>query len=275
MRMRKSSQSKPIPLLTTRPAEDEEEEEEPSSSSKRKLQMVTTSPFKLPDGWSVQEKRRPLSNSCNPGQIDRYYYEPDTGLKFRSLAAVQRYQTEGQIDTRTIRSKPGSECTIQNTPSTNRNTSSFLLPDDWEIEEKRRYNSAAVDKTYIEPGTGQRFRSLRAAERYLTGANEYTSLKPLLSPGSGRQKMKSSGDIQYQKVVSSSAKINISGENDRPSMLNFGIPPAKVNWVLGGTGGSMWNPFMEDSKVPDSVKQKWSETFVSAIYGGNISAPSF
>ncbi|BFG34212.1 hypothetical protein CerSpe_204860 [Prunus speciosa] len=283
MRMRKSSQSKPIPLLTMRPAEDEEEEEEePSSSSKRKLQMVTTSPFKLPDGWSVEEKRRPLSNSCNPGQIDRYYYEPDTGLKFRSLAAVQRYLTEGQIDTRTIRSKPGSECTIQNKLSTNRSTSSFLLPDDWEIVEKQRYNSAAVDKTYIEPGTGQRFRSLRAVERYLTGANEYTSLKPLvptnkssLSPGSGRQKMKSLGEIQYQKVVSSSSKINISGENDRPSKLNFGIPPAKVNWVLGGPGGSMWNPFMEDSKVPDSVKQKWSETFVSAIYGGNISAPSF
>lgn len=87
--------------------------------------------------------------------------------------------------------------------------------------------------------------------------------------------MKILGGIQYQKVVSSSAKKNISGENDRPSMLNFGIPTAKVNWVLGGTGGSMWNPFMEDSKVPDSVKQKWSEIFVSAIYGGNISAPSF
>lgn len=38
---------------------------------------------------------------------------------------------------------------IQNKLSTNRNTSSFLLPDDWEIVEKRRYNSAAVDKVPV------------------------------------------------------------------------------------------------------------------------------
>lgn len=94
-----------------------------------------------------------------------------------------------------------------------------------------------------------------------------------LSPGSGRQKMKSLGEIQSQKVVSSSLTRNISGANDRPSKLNFGRPPAKVKWVLGGPGGCMWNPFMDESKVPDSVLQKWSETFVSSLYGGNIGAP--
>lgn len=35
-------------------------------------------------------------------------------------------------------------------------------------------------QTYIEPGTGQRFRSLRAVERYLTEGNENTPLKVLM-----------------------------------------------------------------------------------------------
>lgn len=86
--------------------------------------------------------------------------------------------------------------------------------------------------------------------------------------------MKSLGEIQSQKVVSSSLTRNITGANDRPSKLNFGRPPAKVKWVLGGPGGCMWNPFMDESKVPDSVLQKWSKTFVSSLYGGNIGAPS-
>lgn len=75
-----------------RPAEDEEEEEEePSSSSKRKLQMVTTSPFKLPDGWSVEEKRRPLSNSYNPGQIDRVSFSLSRSKLVQSVNACTMY----------------------------------------------------------------------------------------------------------------------------------------------------------------------------------------
>lgn len=93
-----------------------------------------------------------------------------------------------------------------------------------------------------------------------------------LSPGSGVQKMNNLGEILSQKVISSSVKRNISGEYDR---LSKPIPPAKVNWVLGGPGGNMWNAFMDDSKVPDSVKQKWSEIFVSSVSGASVSVPRF
>ena len=36
---------------------------------------------------------------------------------------------------------------------------------------------------YIEPGTGQRFRSLVAVDRYLTQANENTATPKALKPG--------------------------------------------------------------------------------------------
>lgn len=95
-----------------------------------------------------------------------------------------------------------------------------------------------------------------------------------LSLCSGDQKIKSLPDVQSQKVVSTPLDINISGESDRPSKLNLGRPPVKVNWVLAGRGGNMWNPFMDDSEVSGCVKQKWFETFKSSMYGGNISPPS-
>lgn len=67
----KSSQSsKPIPLLTLRAGK---KEEEPSSRSESQLQLVTTTatPFRLPDDWSVEEKRRPFRNTSSPGRIDK------------------------------------------------------------------------------------------------------------------------------------------------------------------------------------------------------------
>lgn len=94
-----------------------------------------------------------------------------------------------------------------------------------------------------------------------------------ISSGSCHQKTKSSAESEPQNVGSSSLKRNISGENDRPSELNFGRPPAKVKWVLRCPGGNMWNPIVDDSKVPDSVKQSWSESLKSSLSGGNISAP--
>ncbi|XP_070675004.1 methyl-CpG-binding domain-containing protein 7-like isoform X2 [Malus domestica] len=239
-----SSQSEPIPLLTIRPGEEGEEPR--SSGRKRQLQLQLVTPsrsFKLPEGWLVEEKPRPPSSS-RPGHT--------------------------HIDKVLI------------TPRTRRTSSSFVLPDGWEVEEKPRSNinySGYVDRYYIEPGTRKRFRSLLSVERYLTEANEDAPLKALmpankssLSPGSGFQKMNNLGEILSQKVISGSVRRNLSGDYDAPSNPS---PPAKVNWVLGGPGGNMWNAFMDDSKVPDSVKQKWSETFVSSVSGENVSVPRF
>lgn len=49
----------------------------------------STSPFTLPDGWIVEEVPRKSGD-----HIDRYYYEPGTGQKFRSLVSVQKHLSE-------------------------------------------------------------------------------------------------------------------------------------------------------------------------------------
>nr|POF02937.1 isoform 3 of methyl-cpg-binding domain-containing protein 7 [Quercus suber] len=58
-----------------------------------------------------------------------------------------------------------------------KSTSHSKQPDDWVIEEKPRSNAnyaGIIDKYYIEPGTGQQFRSLVTVERYLTQAYSNT-----------------------------------------------------------------------------------------------------
>ncbi|GFP82355.1 methyl-cpg-binding domain-containing protein 7 [Phtheirospermum japonicum] len=45
--------------------------------------------FNLPDGWIVEEVPRRYN-----GWADKYYYEPETGRKFRSLVAVERHLAE-------------------------------------------------------------------------------------------------------------------------------------------------------------------------------------
>ncbi|KDP44194.1 hypothetical protein JCGZ_05661 [Jatropha curcas] len=46
-------------------------------------------PFELPDGWVVEQRRRPRN-----GRFDKCYIEPGTGKRFRSLTSVERYLTE-------------------------------------------------------------------------------------------------------------------------------------------------------------------------------------
>ncbi|KAK4370432.1 hypothetical protein RND71_009907 [Anisodus tanguticus] len=52
---------------------------------------TSVSSFKLPPDWGVEEV--PRSNSCH---VDKYYYEPETGLKYRSLREVER-RLNGEI----------------------------------------------------------------------------------------------------------------------------------------------------------------------------------
>ncbi|KAL4558264.1 hypothetical protein LXL04_036462 [Taraxacum kok-saghyz] len=49
----------------------------------------SVSPFHLPDGWVVKEVPR-----VSGGYADKYYFEPGTGLMFRSLVAVEKHLEE-------------------------------------------------------------------------------------------------------------------------------------------------------------------------------------
>lgn len=50
---------------------------------------ANTLPYDLPDGWVIEEVPR-----RDGSLVDKYYYEPETGLKFRSRIAVQKYLAE-------------------------------------------------------------------------------------------------------------------------------------------------------------------------------------
>ncbi|KAI3489963.1 hypothetical protein L1887_45878 [Cichorium endivia] len=59
------------------------------SSRKKIVSSGKMLDFELPDGWIVEEVPRKSGD-----HIDRYYYEPGTGQKFRSLIAVQKHIAE-------------------------------------------------------------------------------------------------------------------------------------------------------------------------------------
>ncbi|KAL6195647.1 hypothetical protein ACLB2K_031265 [Fragaria x ananassa] len=294
-RRRRSSAPEPLPLQVVTPVKEEEKDDP------RKIwQLVTAASasarFGLPDGC--------ISLSLTQ---DRSFFP---------LVAVRRYLTGGQVARQATADKQvtvekqatvDKRATMQITPYTTRCSPSFGLPDGWKIEKKPRINTtySDSDKYYIEPGTGRRFRSLVAVERYLAEENEHTPLQALIpankltvSSGSSGQKKK----IQSGKIVSknsshsndcnstlnasrlntysspaehfSSPQKEFPPENSRTSHLNSSSRPT-IKWVLVDRGGNEWNPFMDDSMVADSVKQKWSEIFKSTIYGENIKPPIF
>ncbi|KAH6766184.1 methyl-CPG-binding domain 7 [Perilla frutescens var. hirtella] len=60
-----------------------------NARSKNHLAVVRAAPSILPDGWIVEEIPRSYMNFT-----DKYYYEPESGQKFRSLVAIERYLAE-------------------------------------------------------------------------------------------------------------------------------------------------------------------------------------
>uniref|UniRef100_A0A2K1Z1T9 MBD domain-containing protein n=1 Tax=Populus trichocarpa TaxID=3694 RepID=A0A2K1Z1T9_POPTR len=168
----------------------------------------------------------------------------------------------------------------------------FKLPNDWVVvrrcRSKRGNRRSHNDKYHYEPGTGQRFCSLISIQKHLSGETS-KSAKPgnkkkiqidpyifksrsLFDLPNGwivekkpRKNMECAGIIDKPSKSSSSQKEHVSRKKVETSMLDPSSIPAKIKWVLSGPGGIVWNPFMDDSLVPEFIKQKWSETFVFSI----------
>ncbi|KFK27523.1 hypothetical protein AALP_AA8G394200 [Arabis alpina] len=194
----------------------------------RSLEYASKS-FRLPaKGWTIEEY--PRKNSYH---IDKYYVERSTGKRFRSLVSVERYLNES-----------GNHADHQQPMLLQYhrvNSKDFSLPDGWIVEEKPRINSTHVDKTYIEPGTGNKFRSMAAVKRYLEATGNSTL--DLVS-------------------MEHSERLSLTGFQAEVIDPN---PPKKVKWVLTGSDGNTFTANMSGSDVSSSVKQKWSEAFVSLI----------
>ncbi|CAL5200195.1 unnamed protein product [Lathyrus oleraceus] len=234
----------------------------PTTSTGRELTIMTPSRFKLPDEWLVQRRRR----ISNPDHVDKYYIEPHTGHKFRSLISVRRYlngDTRDYLPTGRMISE-------------NKNT----LPDDWLVQQRRRIsNPNHIDKYYIEPHTGQKFRSLISVKRYLNEeTRDYLPTERMILENKNTACIKSRTKQKFRPVRD--FEEDSIGENacrDTPKDFkrthywkkiktgedDITRPPIKVRWVLSGPG--IWNPFLNGSIVPASEKTKWSEEFSISI----------
>nr|XP_009782300.1 PREDICTED: methyl-CpG-binding domain-containing protein 7 isoform X1 [Nicotiana sylvestris] len=239
-----------------------------------------SSSFKLPPGWGVQEV--PRSDGC---RVDKYYYEPGTGLKFRSLREVER-RLNGEIyaprsRALIVRHNQASSSVSRKmvvyggkivrmdeeqlnqwaiVPSRSAATLPYELPDGWVIEEVPRRDGSFVDKYYYEPGTGLKFRSRIAAQRYLAEMREDVPLSATLEELKENKPLSKMFKLHHQAKKSVPCKRNISREDLQKS--SFLSPPAKVNWVLSSPKGDGWDPFIAGTPIPDSVKQQWTKRFM-------------
>ncbi|WZZ21692.1 hypothetical protein YC2023_123079 [Brassica napus] len=199
--------------------------------------------FRLPKGWIVEEFPR-----LNSYHIDKFYVERKTGYRFRSLVSVERYLKD-----------PGKLADKQPMRlEYNRGRSrDFSLPDGWIVEGKPRSNSSQIDKTYIELGTGNKFRSLAAVERYLNGTDD--SVNSMVPSGRLSRYYEPGLMVFFFQIL---ANPNRTGFQ---TVVVDENPPEKVKWVLNGPGGNMFSAHVSGSVVSSSVKQTWSEAFVSLI----------
>ncbi|KAJ6309802.1 hypothetical protein OIU76_014692 [Salix suchowensis] len=183
----------------------------------------------------------------------QYYCEPGTGQRFHSLICIQK-----RLSGETSRSgKPGnkriceflyflillwwtasnSRLEIQNVPYIFKSRSLFDLPNGWVVERKPCKNidyAGIIDKHYNELETGKLFRSL----------------SPFESSGSRKE--------------------HVSSKKVETAMLDPSSIPAKIKWVLGGPGGIVWNPFMDDHLVPGFIKQKCINTMAFGLNGHRL-----
>ncbi|XP_011041948.1 PREDICTED: methyl-CpG-binding domain-containing protein 7-like [Populus euphratica] len=184
----------------------------------------------------------------------QYHYEPGAGQRFCSLISIQKH-----LSGETSKSaKPGNKKNIQIDPYIFKSCSLIDLPNGWIVEKKPHDNmdyAGIIDKHYFEPETRKRFRSPSSVEKYLTEGKEHIATLEALK----------AGDNFIPSKSSSSQKEHVSRKKVETSMLDPSSIPSKIKWVLSGPGGIVWNPFMDDSLVPEFIKQKWSETFVFSI----------
>ncbi|XP_024032174.1 methyl-CpG-binding domain-containing protein 7 isoform X2 [Morus notabilis] len=184
----KSPPLKAVPLQMVTPRKDDE------SSDHHKVGSTSTpAGFKVPDDWLVEEIPRACCPS-NPRRVDRYYIEPKTGKKFRSVPEVKRYLMDGNTDafTSEVSNEAGNKSDMQITPLITWSTSDFVLPDGWRIEEKPRSSGmyrGMVDKYYIESKTGKKFRSMAAVKRYLTDGETNMSVPEVSKEASDKSDM--------------------------------------------------------------------------------------
>nr|XP_043637763.1 methyl-CpG-binding domain-containing protein 7-like [Erigeron canadensis] len=155
-------------------------------------------------------------------------------------------------------------------PTSVSSRSSFKLPEGWVVEEAPRRSGNYVDKIYHEPGTGQKFRSLLAVQRYLAYLEDNSPLSVVLEEIK-ENNLPLSKAFKLSSCIKNcgsynSWKTNLSRKEKSSTSAS---PPDRVNWVIAGRADT-WNAFADETLVVDSVKQQWRNAFMMAINTKNI-----
>ncbi|CAI8592365.1 unnamed protein product [Vicia faba] len=247
-----------------------------TTSRGKQLKMITPSRFNLPDDWLVQQRRR----ISNPDHIDKYYIEPGSGQKFRSLISVRRYldgETRDYLPTERMITENKNTLFLDNKPNSGK------LPDDWVVNQVRRIsNPNHIDRYYIEPHTGQKFRSLISVKRYLNEeTRDYLPTERMILENKNttgiksrtKQKFRPARDYEGYSIGENAFRATPKNferthywKKIKTGKDDITRPPIKVRWVLSSPGG-FWNPFLNGSTVPasENEKTKWSEEFSISI----------
>ncbi|XP_076899560.1 uncharacterized protein LOC143553443 [Bidens hawaiensis] len=259
--------------------------------------------FTLPNGWKVKKVPRKFSRSIDKyyiepetGQqfrslkeVERYVIDgvtpPTTRvkrLKYYDDEKVENHNAEAVIQTRTRGKRvkyhrdgkvlqlednkdDQYELAIVSTPPSPLPlplpSSPFKLPDGWIVEEVPRRNGGSADKYYYEQGTGQKFRSLLAVERYVTQMEENLPLSAVLEE-IREKNLPLSKAFKLSSPIKSCGSYNTWKKSTMPKKEKTCLP-SKVNWVIGEDDA--WNAYLDQTLVPDSVKQQWGNMFFMSI----------
>ncbi|MFS7953591.1 putative methyl-CpG DNA binding, DNA-binding domain superfamily [Helianthus anomalus] len=280
------------------------------SSPLQKVSPKSMSKFTLPKGWSVKKVIRKFGGSVDKyyrdpetGQmfrslkeVERYVtegvipsntrvkkltYLPDAKVENQTTEEVTptrtrgkrvKYHRDGTILALEDNKDNQYELAIVSSPPSPSPSSRFKLPDGWIVEEVPRRSGGSPDKYYYEQGTGQRFRSLLAVERHVTQMEENLPLSVVLEE-IREKNLPLSKAFKLSSPIKNCGSYNSWKKNmSRKEKISL---PSKVNWVIAGTGGdNAWNAYVDETLVPDSVKQQWGNTFMISISNTTPNAPS-
>ncbi|CAK7331540.1 unnamed protein product [Dovyalis caffra] len=130
------------------------------------------------------------------------------------------------------------------------------LPPGWVVEDRVRTSGATagtIDKYYIDPASGRKFRSKKDVQYYLdTG-----TLKK-------KGKVTENSDADTNSAENSKGNKNKSGAN-KSFAWNFDSinVPGRTEWVLTDANEDAWTPFIDGKKVPLYDKEQWDFAFAS------------
>ncbi|KAJ9172343.1 hypothetical protein P3X46_015591 [Hevea brasiliensis] len=129
--------------------------------------------------------------------------------------------------------------------------SAIGLPPGWLVEDRVRTSGATagmVDKYYIEPVSGRRFRSKKEVQHYL----ETGTLKK-----NKRVTENSEDDVNHPEGSRSRNK-KATKNAKRPEMkFDYLNVPDRIEWVLEDANEDAWTPFIGGKKVTEYDKQNW------------------